>query len=227
MRTFSKRIISVEDINEFIEREESLLWREELNLVMVKSGKEALFQARNDKPDLMIMNFYMPDLNGYQVCRELKGDSATEDIPVMIIAPPVDEENDPVHLSEAAGCDGCVEKPIRHDDIIPLIVELAEVPPRQHPRTPASLPCSITDEDGQRDAVIVDLTPSGLCLTAEPVPWAGDIVKVDMSLEDTPITFQLAVRWSTESGGGGPGRAGAEFMGAPEELLRWLESNSS
>ena len=224
MRTISKRIIAVDDINEYVEREESLLRREDLNLVMVKSGKEALFQAQNDKPDLMILNFYMPDLNGYQVCRQLKGDSATEDIPVLIIATPAVDDNDPGYLSESAGCDGCIEKPFQHDDIVPLLVELARIPPRRHPRTPASLPCSITDEDGQRDGTILNLTPEGVLVETSPAPWPGDIVKVELPLSGAPVTFQMAVRWSTESGEGGPGRAGSEFLGAPGELLRWLEN---
>jgi CheY-like chemotaxis protein len=226
MRTISKRILTVDDIYEFIQREESLLSREDLNLVTVISGQEALFQAQNDKPDLMILNYYMPDLNGYQVCRQIKGDSSTKDIPVLILAAPADESNYPSNVTEAAGCDGCIEKPIQHDVIVPLIVELIGVPPRKHQRIPASLQCSITDEDGKRDATIVNLTPNGLCLGAEPAPWAGDIVKADMSLDGASLILQMAVRWSTETGGGGPGRAGVEFLDAPAELVEWLESNS-
>ena len=70
------------------------------------------------------------------------------------------------------------------------------------------------------------LGPDGLGLEAEPAPWAGDIVTADMSLEGASLTFQIAVRWSTETGEGGLGRAGSEFLGAPEELLQWLEAES-
>jgi CheY-like chemotaxis protein len=223
MRTVSKRIIVVEEIIEFTGRERTLLNREEFNLVAVTSGKEALFRAQNDLPDLLILNFYMPELNGYQVCRQLKGDSPTEHIPVIIIAPPADEDNDPGYLTEAAGCSGCVEKPIEYVEIVPLVEECLGVPPRRHLRIQASLPCSITDEDGKREAAIVNLTPEGLCMEAAPAPWAGDIVKIEMSLEGASLAFQVAVRWSTETGSGGPGRAGAEFLGAPAELVRWVE----
>ncbi|MDF1527157.1 MAG: response regulator [bacterium] len=226
MRTISRRIITVDDINEFIQREETLLRREDLNFVIVKSGEEALFRARNDLPDLLILNFYMPDVNGYQVCRKLKADSATEHIPILILTTPVDEDNDPGILTEAAGCNGCIEKPIQQDDMVPLIVELIGVPPRRHLRTGTSLPCSITDEDGKRDGTILNLTPNGLCLETAPAPWPGDIVKGELSLDGTPATFQMAVRWSRESEDTGPGRAGCEFLGAPPEVLEWLEGES-
>jgi len=226
MRIMTKRIITVDDIYEFIQREETLLRREDLSLVVVTSGEEALFRAQNDIPDLLIMNFYMPDLNGYQVCHKLKAASETEHIPILIIATPADEDNDPGYLTEAAGCNGCIEKPIQQDDIVPLLVKLLGVPTRKHFRADVSFSCSITDEDGKRDATIVNLTPNGLCLEAESAPWAGDIVTADMTLEGASLTFQIAVRWSTETGEGGPGRAGSEFLGAPAELLEWLEGES-
>ena len=222
MHTFSRRIIVVDDVNDFVQREETLLRRQEFSLLTVSSGAEALFKAQHEKPDLMILNFFMPDLNGFKVCRKLKGDSATEHIPVLIIAAHTDEDEDPAKLTRIAGCDGCITKPIHKNDLIPIVQERLGVPPRRHSRSDVSLPCSITDEDGQRDAVIANLTPEGLGLEADPVPWAGDIVKVDISLEGASLAFQIAVRWSTETGDGGPGRAGAEFLGAPGELLALL-----
>jgi CheY-like chemotaxis protein len=226
MRTVSKRIIMVDEINEFIQRETSLLSREEFNLLTVRSGEEALFRAQNDKPDLLILNFYMPDLNGYQVCRKLKDDSNTEHIPVLIIAATGEEDdNNPVYLSEAAGCNGCIEKPIQYVDIVPLVEECLGVPPRRHTRTEVSLPCTITDEDGRRDAAIGNLTPAGFFVVVEPAPWPGDIVKVDLTPDGavSAVSFQAAVRWSRGDYETGPMGAGCEFLGAPAELVKWLE----
>lgn len=226
MHTYNRRIIVVDDVNDFIQREETLLSRQEFSLLTVSSGAEALFKAQHEKPDLMILNFFMPDLNGFKVCRKVKGDSATENIPVLIIAAHTDEDEDPTDLTRMAGCDGCITKPIHKNDLIPIVQECLGVPPRRHDRSDVSLPCSITDEDGQRDAVVVNLTSEGLGLEAEPVPWTGDIVKVEMSLEGSSLTFQIAVRWSTETGEGGPGKVGAELLGAPEELVKLVEGNS-
>ena len=228
MRTDSKRIIMVDDMNEFIQREETLLRRQELNILTVTSGHEALFRARNDNPGLLILNFYMPDINGYQVCRKLKNDSATEHIPILIIAAHGDEDEDPGRLTEAAGCDGCIEKPIEHDDIVPLIIKHLGIPPRRHLRKEASLPCNITDEDGLRDGTILNLTPDGIFVETTPSPWLGDIIKAELSLDgiSSPLTFQLAVRWSKDAGETGPGGAGCEFLEPPAELVKWLEEKS-
>lgn len=227
MRTVSKRLIVVEEINEFIAREKSLLSREDFRLLTVTSGEEALFRARNDKPDLLILNFYMPDLNGYQVCRKLKDDSATQQIPVLIISTQGYDGDDPGRLADAAGCDGCIEKPIHHDDLVPAVEKLLGIPPRRHLRRKSSLACTITDEDGVRGGTILNLTPEGLFVETAPAPWPGDIVKAEISAEaaGASMTLQLAVRWSREAGEAGPGGGGCEFLSPSAEVLERLENH--
>lgn len=224
MRTVSKRIIVVEDVDEFMQREQSLLNRADFDLLTVRSGDEALFRARHDNPDLVILNFFMPDLNGYAVCQKLKKDPATEHIPVLIIAAHGGEDEDPGRVTEAAGCDGCVEKPIRYDDIIPAVEKLLGVPPRRNIRNKAHLSCHIEDEDGLREAVILNLTPEGVFVETDPAPWPGDIIMVTFSPEgtDTRMNFKMAVRWSRGAQEAGPIGAGCEFLIAPPEVLKWF-----
>jgi len=227
MRTVKKRIIIVQDVNEFIGRKKTLLSRKDFDLLTVTSGHEALFRGRNDNPDLLILNFYMPDLNGYNVCRELKSDSSTEHIPILIIAAHGDEDEDPGDLTKAAGCDGCIKKPIQYDDIIPAVEELLGIPPRRHLRAGTSLPCKITDEDGLRDCTILNMTPEGVFVETKPAPWPGDIVQVELPLDatGTPMTLQMAVRWSRDSSEAGPPGAGCEFLGAPPEVVQWFKDH--
>jgi len=226
MRSVSKRIIIVNDVNDFIQSEETLLSRESFALRTVTSGDEALFWARNDMPDLLILHFYMPDLNGYHVCRELKGDSSTKHIPVLIIATQ-GEDDDPCNLTKAAGCDGCILKPIHHDDLVPAVEKLLGIPPRRHQRIETSLSCIITDEDGRREATILNITPEGILLKAEPLPWAGDIIKLDLTRNDTdqPMSFRVAVRWTREPDETFAGGSGCEFLDIPSDILEWLKDN--
>lgn len=228
MRTVSKRIIVVEDVNEFMQREQSLLNRQELNVLTVRSGDEALFRARNDKPDLVILNFFMPNLNGYAVCQKLKSDPGTEDIPILIISAHADEDEDPCMITEEAGCDGCIEKPILYENIVPAVEKLLEIPPRRHIRLRTSLSGRIEDEDGLREAAILNLTPGGVYMETNPTPWPGDIIMVTFSPEDADklLTFQMAVRWSSESGANEPGGAGCEFLGEPSEVVRWYQDQT-
>ncbi len=56
-------------------------------VIVAKSGSEALALAkRNQRPDLILLDIMMPEMDGYEVCRHLKTDSNTENIPVIFIS---------------------------------------------------------------------------------------------------------------------------------------------
>ena len=227
MRTISKRIIIVDDINSFVQHEKTLLSRQEFELLTVSSGHEALFRARNDHPDLMILHLYMPDMNGDAVCRELKSDSASEQIPILIITAKGDEEH--CQLAVAAGCDGCISKPLHSESIVPAVEKHLGIPPRRHQRVGTSIPCSVTDDDGKREGVILNLTPEGALIKIAPSLWSGDIVKMDLSpdVAGKEMSLQMAVRWTNEGRGTSTSGAGCEFLGVPSEVLEWFMGHLS
>jgi len=77
----------------------------------VPNGKLALQAARNAPPDLILLDINMPDINGYEVCRQLKADPALADIPVIFLSA-LQEMNDKVTAFEAGGVD-YVTKPFQ------------------------------------------------------------------------------------------------------------------
>ncbi|MCH8292704.1 response regulator, partial [Candidatus Poribacteria bacterium] len=63
----------------------TILAAEGYEILAAPNGKIALKNAKPAKPDIILLDIIMPDPDGYQVCRELKQDSATADIPVIFI----------------------------------------------------------------------------------------------------------------------------------------------
>lgn len=61
------------------------LLKPEYALLVAKSGERALKAARTGRPDLILLDIMMPEMDGYEVCRRLKADEATRDIPVIFI----------------------------------------------------------------------------------------------------------------------------------------------
>lgn len=55
------------------------------SLVFARNGAEALTAAHKHQPSLVLLDIEMPGMSGYEVCRSLKADSATEDIPVIFV----------------------------------------------------------------------------------------------------------------------------------------------
>jgi DNA-binding response OmpR family regulator len=80
------------------------------------SGAQALKIARTHKPDLVLLDLQMPDLDGYAVCRRLKQDAATRDIPVIVISA-LDDVSDKVKAFEAGAVD-YVTKPFQSPEVL-------------------------------------------------------------------------------------------------------------
>lgn len=80
---YRKRILLIDDepaIRRFVE----VLLRNEYDLELAADGLEGLEKARSFNPDLILLDLFMPGMDGFEVCRQLKDDSQTLDIPVAM-----------------------------------------------------------------------------------------------------------------------------------------------
>jgi two-component system cell cycle response regulator DivK len=75
------------------------------------SGAEAVARATADRPDVILMDIRLPDMDGADVARQLKGDPRTAHIPVVALTSLAPHEGGAWFLE--AGFDGYLEKPIR------------------------------------------------------------------------------------------------------------------
>lgn len=79
-------------------------------LIEAKNGKEAVAFARQHRPDLVIMDLRMPEMDGYEATRILKADKILKSIPVIAISASAMKEHEQV--VKEAGCDGYLKKPV-------------------------------------------------------------------------------------------------------------------
>jgi sigma-B regulation protein RsbU (phosphoserine phosphatase) len=81
----------------------------------VPSGKLALLAARSEAPDLILLDINMPDMNGYQVCEQLKGDEKLRGVPVIFISA-LTEQLDKVMAFSLGGVD-YITKPFQMEEL--------------------------------------------------------------------------------------------------------------
>ena len=224
MRIVRKKILIVDDVKMFVQLQKTLLSRQDFELLTVRSGREALVKAREESPDLVLLDLYMPDINGDAVCKELKSDPTTKEIPILIIT--TDDAEEFRELCNEAGCDGYLTKPIRKDTLIPAIENHLQIPPRRHKRIRTQIPCTVTDEDGEREGIIHTLSSNGAFIETTPPPLPGDILKIDFTLDDTSgnVSLQAAVRWTRIIGDSHPDGGGCEFMDVGREDFESIRS---
>jgi CheY-like chemotaxis protein len=97
----SRQILIVDDdeISRYLVK--GLLANRGYRLLEAQGGSEGLRLARENQPQLIVLDLSMPDLNGFQVLDSLKNDSATKDIPVVIYTSQTLESQDRARLREA------------------------------------------------------------------------------------------------------------------------------
>ena len=77
-------VLLVEDSPIYQEIIANLLKRNGWKVVIVRDGLEALEQMQRSYPDLVVLDIVMPRMNGYEVCRHLKNDPKTKNVPVVM-----------------------------------------------------------------------------------------------------------------------------------------------
>ena len=111
-----ERIIIIEDEADILEVLEFNLAEEGFIVMGSKLGEEGLELVRQDQPDLLLLDLMLPDLDGLDICRQLKADPATSQIPIVVVSAR-NRESD-VALGMASGADDYITKPFNIDDLI-------------------------------------------------------------------------------------------------------------
>jgi len=106
-----ENILIVEDEEDIAELLEYILSRQGYAAEAVDTGEKGLLVCRESMPDLMILDLMLPKLSGLDVCRQLKADPDTEQIPIIMLTAKGEEED--IIAGFDAGADDYVTKPFR------------------------------------------------------------------------------------------------------------------
>jgi two-component system alkaline phosphatase synthesis response regulator PhoP len=102
-------ILAIDDDDDILELIDHNLSREGYRVLKVSSGEQALKLAREDSPDIILLDLMLPGVSGFDLCRILKNDGQTARIPIIIVSAK-DEVSDVVAGLEL-GADDYIAKP--------------------------------------------------------------------------------------------------------------------
>ena len=108
-------ILIVDDVPDNLKILGFILKREGYKVRPVPNGMLALQVASKEKPDLILLDIMMPEMDGYEVCRRLKENPALKDIPVIFISA-LNDTKDIVKALEAGGVD-FITKPFQAEEV--------------------------------------------------------------------------------------------------------------
>jgi DNA-binding response OmpR family regulator len=112
----AKKVLVVDDHVDVVKMVGLLLAREGYEIIAAQSGDQALVKAQTDKPDVVILDIMMPDMDGYEVCRRLRANPNTSHLPILMFTAKA-MPSDKVAGFEA-GADDYLTKPVHPAELI-------------------------------------------------------------------------------------------------------------
>ncbi len=109
-------IFAIDDTPANLRLLRSILTQEGYDVRPMPSGPLAFKALQSVLPDLILLDIMMPEMDGYEVCRQLKADYRTRDIPVIFISA-IDELGDKVKAFDVGGVD-YITKPFQEDEVL-------------------------------------------------------------------------------------------------------------
>jgi twitching motility two-component system response regulator PilH len=116
------KVLVVEDSVAQQQMISDLLKNNGLTVAVANNGVEALNHVRQNHPDIVVLDIVMPQMNGYEVCRRLKADPKTQNVPVVMCSSKGEEFDR--YWGMRQGADAYIAKPFQPNELIGTVKQL-------------------------------------------------------------------------------------------------------
>ena len=117
-----KRVMVVDDDPDALALMENILTDDGFDLIKVSNATEVGLKAAQLSPDLILLDFLMPEINGFEVCKALRDNELTRSTPIMAVTC-LTKESDIERIFEC-GADEYLPKPFRVEQLLEKVHEL-------------------------------------------------------------------------------------------------------
>ena len=114
-----KKILVIEDNEQNRYLFSFILEKNGYRVIVAPDGLEGINKAKEEKPDLILVDIRLPVMDGYEVTRRLKDLTEFEDVPIIALTAYAMERDREKALQ--AGCDGYIPKPIIPEEFIKVV----------------------------------------------------------------------------------------------------------
>jgi len=118
----SGKVLIVDDNSQNVELLQAYLEELPVETLIAQDGLEAMEKVRQTQPDLILLDIMMPKMSGFEVCKKLKKDPATRDIPIIMITA-LNEISD-IERSVECGTDDFLTKPVNKLELLTRVKSL-------------------------------------------------------------------------------------------------------
>lgn len=121
-----RKVLIVDDDEELVELIEDVLVRDgRFEVKTVNNGFDAGMMVKDYRPDIIVLDVMLPDINGKEVCQRVRSDKSMDDVRIICISGMVEE--DKVGELKAAGADDFMHKPFEVEKLIERMCQLLDI----------------------------------------------------------------------------------------------------
>ena len=120
------KILIVDDSKDNITLTSLVLEKDDYTIISAENGREALRKAQIERPDVILLDIQMPELDGFEVCRRLKADEDTSSIPVLFLTAK-HKDIDSMSLGLSLGAEDYIVKPFSSIELRARVSVLARL----------------------------------------------------------------------------------------------------
>lgn len=199
------KILLVDDVDLFLELERSYLDGCGYDLVTASSGEETLQRLDKVAPDLLLLDFYMPGMDGDEVCRLIRQKERWQKLPIIMVTAAGKPEE--VQQCLQAGCDDYLTKPVNKQELRQKVQRLlGEVTRRTDERVPVKLPVQVREGGRLHVASAHDLSTSGVYLKSTAPLKGNEGIEIRLeSTEGKPLVLFGKIKRTAEKSEDGCG----------------------
>jgi CheY-like chemotaxis protein len=168
------KFLIADHMKTFIELEKTFLRRADCQVITASSGPEALEVARNQRPDLIVLDVEMPGMDGLEVARTLAASKPpVQGIPVILLS-----ERDLTKVARKAGAQEFIMKPVDEGVFLSAIRRHVPLKVRLDSRRPVDSPCRFRIGDREAMGTVANISTSGIFMHTYEQLRLGD--RLDM-----------------------------------------------
>ena len=120
-----KKVLLVDDSNTVLMMEKMILAKGPFEIVTARDGLEAIAKSKSEKPDVILLDVMMPNLDGLYACGAIRAEPETAEIPIIMVTTRGEEQS--IEAAFRNGCTDYVTKPINGLELLTKLYNLFEV----------------------------------------------------------------------------------------------------
>lgn len=196
------KILLVDDVKLLLELQKRFLASSPVQIFTAHDGFEALEVARRELPQLIVMDKYMPNMDGISCCREIKGDPDLGHIPVIMVSNAV--HADEVEEFRGIGVEAYLSKPLEGKQFLDTVKRYIPSVERRSPRVPCRVTVHLTSAGVTHAGVSEDIGTGGIYVaTANPFS-RGDELSLSFVLPGSQTAIEVRGKVAWVNGGCSP-----------------------